>query len=67
MEKFEPKNCCQVFGEGEVLDALPLAMAYVPMQRWEQLYEPAVALDRGTLFCKLDLPFKGKGAVEDGK
>lgn len=67
MEKFEPQNCCQVFGEGEVLDRLPLAMAYVPMQRWEQLYEPAVALDRGTLFCKLDLPFKGKGAVEDGK
>ena len=45
----------------------PLAMAYVPMQRWEKLYEPAAALERGTLFCKLDLPFVGRGAVSDGK
>lgn len=58
---------CSVFGEGCEIDDLPLAMAYVPMQQWEKLYEPCEALERGTLFCKLDLPFVGKGAVPDGK
>jgi hypothetical protein len=36
-----------------------LAMAYVPNQRWEGLYEPEQALRRGTLFKGLDLPFEG--------
>ena len=44
-----------------------LAMAYVPFQQWEGLYEPAVALNRGTLFQKLDLPFLGEEAVPRGK
>lgn len=66
MEKME-NCCCGFFGKGCDIDDLPLAMAYVPMQRWEKLYDPATALDRGTLFCKLDLPFVGKGAVPDGK
>ena len=55
------------FGEREEIDDLPLAMAYVPVQKWEKLYDPAAALERGTLFCRLDLPFVGKGAVPDGK
>lgn len=38
---------------------LPLAMAYVPMQRFEDLYCPSDALNAGTLFKKLDLPFLG--------
>ena len=49
------------------LDDLPLAMSYVPMQKWEDIYAPAMALDRGTLFAKLDLPFIGKEAVENGR
>lgn len=40
----------------------PLAMAYVPMQPWEQPYDPASALKAGTLFPRLDLPFNGGGA-----
>ena len=50
-----------------MLDSLPLAMSYVPMQKWEDLYAPPMALERGTLFAKLDLPFIGKEAVENGK
>lgn len=42
------------------LDALPLGMSYVPMQKWENLYDPEVGLDRGTIFSCLDLPFTGK-------
>ena len=49
------------------LDDLPLAMAYVPMQKWRNLYPPATALDRGTIFAELDLPFIGEEAVPDGK
>ena len=49
------------------LDSLPLAMAYVPMQRWGELYTPSVALDRGTMFPPLDLPFIGEEAVSRGK
>ena len=36
-----------------------LAMAYVPFQRFEKLYDGEKALERGTLFEELDLPFYG--------
>lgn len=44
-------------------DCLPLAMAYVPMQKWQKIYDPDVALSRGTLFEQLDLPFLGEQAM----
>lgn len=37
--------------------ALNLAIATVPMQPWEQPYDPAAALKHGTIFPCLDLPF----------
>lgn len=37
----------------------PLAMAYVPMQPWEEIYDPEKALQVGTIFPSLDLPFLG--------
>ncbi len=43
---------------------LSLAMAYVPMQNWQELYEPDVALERGTIFAQLDLPFLGKEGLD---
>lgn len=39
----------------------PIAMAYVPMQGWGDIYEPEKALQRGTIFPCLDLPFLGGG------
>ena len=48
-----------VINGNEQLDNLPLAMAYVPMQKWRNIYEADVGLDRGTMFCELDLPFLG--------
>ncbi len=43
------------------LKNLPIAMAYVPMQRFDNLYENKYdALKNGTLFKELDKPFKGK-------
>lgn len=38
---------------------ISLAMMYVPYQRFENLYEPEKALERGTLFADLDMPFYG--------
>lgn len=37
----------------------PLAMAYVPFQQWNQVYDDSEALCKGTLFPELDLPFTG--------
>lgn len=38
-----------------------LAMAYVPFQRFCNLYPPERALEAGTLFADLDKPFLGGG------
>ena len=43
------------------LRGMPLAMAYVPWQLWQNLYEPCRALERGTIFEDLDKPLRGKG------
>ena len=40
-------------------DHVSLAMMYVPYQRFEKLYDAEKALERGTLFEALDLPFYG--------
>jgi hypothetical protein len=36
----------------------PLAMAYVPYQVFDKVYEADEAICRGTLFPELDLPFE---------
>ncbi len=42
---------------------LALAMAFVPEQRFETTYDPALAFSRGTIFPSLDKPFLGEEAV----
>lgn len=41
------------------IDAFPIAMAYVPWQKWQNIYDPHEALSAGTLFKDLDLRFYG--------
>lgn len=41
-----------------------LAMAKVPIQPWDSVYDGSTALSRGTLFPALDLPYLGKEAVK---
>ncbi len=41
------------------MDGMVLAMAYVPMQSWQDLYEPEEAMPIGTIFKQLNLPFEG--------
>lgn len=43
----------------------PIGMAYVPYQEWETPYDDVIALQRGTIFPSLDLPFIGEEAVPD--
>ena len=38
-----------------------LAMAYVPWQKWQALYEAEKGFCRGTIFAELDKPFEGTG------
>ena len=48
------------------VDDFPLAMAYIPMQRFENLYSIDEALCAGTLFKDLDKPFLGGKAERKG-
>ena len=41
------------------LGSLPLASAYIPYQQWKTTYTLEAALQRGTIFPELDLPFEG--------
>ena len=47
------------FADVQLSDSFPLAMAYVRRQRLDKMYEPEMALIRGTLFPELDKPFCG--------
>ena len=39
------------------IDQFPVGMAYVPWQRWQQVYPVEKAMNRGTIFPDLDKPF----------
>jgi len=54
------KNCTCACGQS---CELPLAMTYMPIQVWRNVYAPCDALQAGTIFAELDLPFYGKGGV----
>ena len=45
----------------------PVGMCYVPFQQWETPYAENVALERGTMFPSLDLPFYGREVKNNGR
>ena len=52
----KPEECkCDL----SCVDNLPVGSMYAPMQVFRNLYSPDAALDNGTLFCELNLPFLG--------
>ena len=56
------------FPKGRFPEDTPLAMAYVPMQKFGKVYEPYeadVGLSRGTIFPSIDKPFIGEEAVKN--
>ncbi len=49
----------------EISDTFPLAMAYVPWQRFKGIFDNLEEAYRtGTIFPELDLPFTGKRCVK---
>lgn len=55
----EPETSCPYNG----IDRMPLAMAYVPWQKWNQTYDPCKALEIGTIFPELNLPYLGRSCI----
>lgn len=47
--------------QANCIDNMPLAMAYVPMQKWNTTYEPDAGFNNGTIFPELNLPWLGRG------
>lgn len=41
------------------IDEMPLAMAYVPVQKLHKTYESDIGLNMGTIFPELNKPFYG--------
>lgn len=39
------------------MSRFPIGMAYVPWQKWRDIYDADTALKQGTIFKELDLPF----------
>lgn len=63
-------SCCGQIDNGRStwgLNGYPLAMAYAPLQNFEGLYDLDKALERGTIFSALDLPFEGRSISKGGK
>ncbi len=44
----------------------PLAMVYSPLQDFNGIMDKECALEKGTLFEKLDLPFLGESVYKGG-
>jgi len=67
-ESFDIESAAKLFcgNQNDKDSEQVLAMAYVPWQQWEDLYDEDTALQRGTLFAQLDKPFLGRKQVRHG-
>ncbi|MDO4555062.1 MAG: spore coat associated protein CotJA [Lachnospiraceae bacterium] len=55
------KNPCDGGGQRVKMNhEFSLAMAYVPFQKWQNVYQPDEGLRAGTIFKDLNLPFIGR-------
>ena len=53
--------CCEDRAEYDELNGMPIAMAYVPWQEWQNIYEAEKGFHQGTIFEELNKPFTGIG------
>ena len=53
----ETNSCCDNMNY-DPLQTMPLAMAYVPWQKWQHVYEACKGLENGTIFEELIFPFQ---------
>ncbi len=68
--KIAPKDCSKsgiptlpCDGEKNSMFAPSLAMAYIPIQQFKELYDQDYAFQVGTIFKELDFPFYGIGGT----
>lgn len=54
-----PENNCGCKDNNPHMGHMPIAMAYVPIQKWGEMYDPENALRQGTAFPQLNLTFCG--------
>lgn len=58
-EPISEPACCSNTDEYDEINGMPLAMAYVPWQEWQNIYEAEKGFHCGTIFEELNKPFKG--------
>ncbi len=58
MDKYDLDKM-SIMQKDDDLEGMSLAMAYVPWQRWKNVYDLNRALKIGTIFPELDMPFMG--------
>lgn len=58
-KNMEPRVMQECSPSTDSRQPMALAMAYVPWQRWSNLYPLDEGFHRGTIFPELDLPFEG--------
>lgn len=51
---------CENVHQPQNMQPMALAMAYVPWQKWTEVYPYDEGLKKGTIFPDLNLPFEGK-------
>lgn len=56
-------NACIINSDKNNMSHFPIGMAYIPWQSWRRIYRSEIALERGTIFQELDLPFLGQEVV----
>lgn len=56
-------RCVQDMVE-ERIEEFPVAMAYVPWQKWRKIYSKEKGFMRGTMFEELDKPFWAAGGCK---
>lgn len=59
MQMVEPRRPMESRPEMDNRQPMQLAMAYVPWQRWNQVYSLEEGLHHGTIFPDLFFPFEG--------
>lgn len=54
------QKSCECEDSNQHMRHMPVGIGYVPMQKWEEMYDPKKALCEGTAFPSLNLIFCGK-------
>lgn len=62
-DRDESFGCVDKTFKQPVLEDVPLAMVYSPVQTWDKLYDIDTGFTRGTIFESLDFPFMCPSAV----